>query len=125
MLPGVTVGLQHGPDVVEERAADGADVSWTLDVRVVDGGPRPDFRGPYVHGRTGERYLYLSWQRDGEGMFRRAKLMLDPLSPELLAVAQVSGLRGATSLTMPDGTPLCAAVRPPTILWSAGSAARE
>ena len=105
-LPGVTVGLQRGREVVDERPADGSDKSWALELTVVAG---PDLRGPHVQGRRGERFVYLSWQRGGE-MFRRAKLMLDDLpsyEDQLLTVG----------LTMSDGSPLCAAVRPPALSW--------
>ena len=45
---------------------------------VADGGV--DLRGPAVHGRKGERFLYLTWgdvgADDSFAMFRRAKLMI-------------------------------------------------
>lgn len=118
VLPGVTVGVQRGKAVVDEWRADGSDQRWLLEAEVFDGadGAR-DLRGPFVHGRRGERFLYLVWSRSVEGMFRRAKLMLDEVPPELLDPA--GGLRGTARLTMADGSPLCAAVRPPAISWSA------
>lgn len=114
-FPGVSVGVQRGTEVVDAHAADGTDMHWTLDARLVVG---PDLRGPYVHGRRGSRFLYLSWLRP-DGMFRRAKLMLDSVPAELLANAEKTGLQARFGLTMPDGSPLCAAVRPPHISWSA------
>ena len=72
-----------------------------------------------MHGRPGGRFLYLSWGGVGpdghRAMFRRAKLMLDP---DLLATAAGATLTGALGLTMADGTPVCAAVRPPRIAWT-------
>jgi hypothetical protein len=114
LLPEVTVGMQRGKDVVQEHDADGSDVTWVLDAQLIG----TDLRGPYIHGRPEGRFLYLSWQRQGSGMFRRAKLMLDVLAPELLARAEQGGLIARLSLAMPDGSPLCAAVRPPAIEWS-------
>jgi hypothetical protein len=114
VLPGVTVGVQRGRDVVQELPADGAEMTWVLDARRVG----TELRGPYVHGRPGDRFLYLSWQRDGSGMFRRAKLMLAVIGTDLLDRAEEAGLTARFSLAMPDGTPLCAAVRPPRIEWS-------
>jgi hypothetical protein len=78
----------------------------------------PDLRGPFVHGRPGSRFLYLSWQHES-AMFRRAKLMLDAVAPALLTDNGEAGLRARFRLAMPDGSPLCAAVRPPEIVWSA------
>lgn len=114
MLPGVTVGLQRGTDVVDEHHADGSDIRWRLEARLL---PGPDLRGPYVHGRPGGRFLYLSWSRGGDGTFRRAKLMLDAV-PEDLLTGEVPGLRAHLGLAMPDGSPVCSAVRPPQIRWS-------
>ena len=115
VLPGVTVGIQRGTEVVDQHPADGTDPRWHLEARLVDG---PDLRGPFVHGRPGARFLYLSWLRDPEGMFRRAKLMLDAVPDDVLAAAADTGLKGRVGLRMPDGSPLCAAVRPPAISWS-------
>lgn len=114
LLPGVTVGVQRGPDVVQEFPADGSPVMWRLDAQRAG----TEIRGPYVHGRVGGRFLYLSWQRQGTGMFRRAKLMLDVLTPDLLTRAEDGALTARVDLAMPDGSPLCAAVRPPHIEWS-------
>ena len=121
-LPGVTVGVQRGREVVDEQPAAGRDLRWELEVDLRPPGPggAPDLRGPAVHGRPGGRFLYLSWQRGPEGMFRRAKLMLDVVPPDLLAAAATgAGLRGRLGLTLQDGTPVCAAVRPPAITWTA------
>jgi hypothetical protein len=113
LLPEVTVGLQRGKDVVHEFPADGSPVTWDFDVQMFG----TDLRGPYVHGRPADRFIYLSWQRQGSGRFRRAKLMLDVLSPGLLARAEQEGLAARVPLSMPDGSPVCAAVRPPRIEW--------
>lgn len=113
-LPGVTVAVQRGQELTQEFPADGTPITWRLEARVVG----TDLRGPYVHGRPGDRFLYLSWQQEGAGRFRRAKLMLDAVTPELLARAQERGLAAQVGLTMPDGSPVCAAVRPPRIEWS-------
>jgi hypothetical protein len=107
------VGVQRGKDVVQEFPADGSVVTWQFDAQRVG----TDVRDPYVHGRPGDRFIYLSWQRQGSGMFRRAKLMLDGLPPDLLAEAEQGALTARVSLAMPDGSPLCAAVRAPHIEW--------
>jgi hypothetical protein len=97
-----------------------------MEVRVVvteDG--EIDLRGPAVHGRRGDRFLYLTWCNEpspGEfEMFRRAKLMLDRIEPTLLREAAAGpGLVAEVDLSMPDGSPRCARVDPPAILWSLG-----
>lgn len=114
VLPGVTVGIQRRAEVIDQHPADGAEARWELDARLVSGA---DLRGPCVHGRPGARFLYLSWLRAPGGMFRRAKLMLDAVPDDLLV--EEGGLRGRVDLAMPDGSPLCAAVRPPVVTWAA------
>ncbi len=116
----VAVGVQRGREVVDVHPADADAVVWAFDVtEVPDRAGGSDVRGPFVHGRPGARFLSLSW--DGLGadgtraMFRRAKLMLDPA---LLAAAAGATLVAELALTAADGTPVCAAVRPPAVAWS-------
>lgn len=116
VLPGVTVGVQRGSDVVDRYPADGAEIRWVLDARL----DRGDLRGAYVHGRPGARFLYVSWTDSGGARFRRAKLMLDVIPADVLAEAEGSHLLGRLTLSMADGSPLCAAVRPPFVEWSVG-----
>lgn len=83
-----------------------------------------DLTGPYVQGRPGGRFIYLSWGTLEEAadfkMFRRAKLQLDAVPPAILENAVELGLLVARlGLTDTMGNPLCAAVRPPVIDWSA------
>lgn len=53
-------------------------------------------------------------------MFRRAKLLLGAVPPEVLAAAVRSGrLTGRLGLTDAKGHPLCARVVPPTVRWTA------
>jgi Family of unknown function (DUF5990) len=122
----VHVGLQRGKEVVQIRPGDAPAVSWSMWIEVRErAGGGPDFRGPEVHGRPGERFVYLSWgEVDGSGrftMFRRAKLQLGTIPPATLAASRRPGSRlvGRLRLTDRHGTPLCASVRPPDIAWSA------
>jgi len=123
-LPGadVHVGVQRKDVVVDIVCGDVATVVWSFDIDVVDGADGVDFKGPFVQGKKGDRFLYLSWGRvDDDGvmvMFRRAKLMLMAVPVEVLAAARTRTLVGRVGLTMKDGTPLCAAVRPSVITWS-------
>jgi hypothetical protein len=99
---------------------DARSAEWTIDCNVQG----VDIKGPYIQGRPGDRFIYLSWGSvDDDGtfhMFRRAKLMLDAVPPAVIKRAQRSGqLIGRLNLTDGRGNPLCAAVRSPTIEWSA------
>jgi hypothetical protein len=121
-LGNVQVGVQRKTDVVERVPADAASARWELDVasREVDG--LLDVGGPWVHGRPGARFLYLSWGAvDGEAfaMFRRAKLLFGDIPTELLRRAHDDEgvLVGRLGLTDAEGGPRCARVRPPDITW--------
>jgi hypothetical protein len=106
---------------------DSPGVTWTLDATVTsaaDGGV--DLKGPYIQGPPGGRFIYLNWGAvDTSGtftMFRRAKLRLDAVAPEVLRSAQEQGtLVARVTLTDSGGGPICASVRPPFIEWSAAS----
>jgi hypothetical protein len=53
-------------------------------------------------------------------MFRRAKLMLGMIDPDVADAAARSGrLLARVRLTHPRREPLCARVRPPYVEWSA------
>jgi Family of unknown function (DUF5990) len=115
----VHVGIQVGRDPVGMVPGDTAAPEWPLAVRVVDG----DFRGPAVHGRRGDRFLYLTWGDVAGGafhMFRRGKLMLDRIEPTILGEALVGGrtLVATISLTDESGCPRCARFDPPAVAWS-------
>lgn len=120
----VHVGVQRGQEVVQIQPAEGSSVKFSFGIvlrELEDGGL--DFRSPFVHGKPGDRFFYLSWGDvvdDGTfTMFRRAKLMLAAL-PQGMVTAKTGSIEGYLSLTDAKGGPLCAAVRPPAINWSSG-----
>lgn len=121
----VHVGVQRRAEVVDLVAGDAAEAVWTLDVDVATGRDgRLDLRGPWVHGRPGDRFIYLGWVEVGEdgvvSMFRRAKLLLAEIDEAALRQAATIGgiVEGRLALTDARGEPVCAAVRPPRIRWS-------
>ena len=131
-LENVHVAVQEGKEPVGLVPGDAASATWKVDVRIVvsDDGEL-DLRGPAVHGKRGERFLYLTWGdvgADGSfAMFRRAKLMVADIDSNLLAqaaepetgaAAEGGGLSVEIDLTDRKGCPLCARVRPPTASWS-------
>lgn len=123
----VHVGVQRKAEVVGLVAGDAERAVFDLTVDVVEAadGAR-DFRGPFVHGKRGHRFLYLSWgDVDAEGtfsMFRRAKLHLADVDPVVLdaVLGQDATLEATLDLTDECGGPRCATVRPPTVRWAAG-----
>lgn len=124
-LGAVHVGMQRGSEVVDRVPADAEAAAWDVEAtsREIDG--MLDVGGPYVHGRPGARFLYLSWgtvDDTGFTMFRRAKLMFGDIPTGLLRQAHDNGaaLTARLGLTGDDGTPRCARVRPPDVVWRAG-----
>ena len=120
----VHVGVQSRKGVVDLVPGDAPDAEWNLTVDAVTKDGALDLRGPFVQGKRGDRFLYLSWgtvdATDQFEMFRRAKLMFDAVPDELLRSAQAPGHRlvGTVNMTHDDGMPRCAAVRPPVIEWT-------
>ena len=125
-MPGTDahVGVQREREVIELVPADASEAEWTFDVttKPLDDGST-DFGGPFVHGRRGERFLYLSWGTVGANgefeMFRRAKLMFADCRDEVLAEALRRGnLVCRVRMTDAHGNPRCARVREPDATWS-------
>ena len=119
----VVLGVQRGREVVDLVAGDAGAAVFALTVEAVLRDGALDFRGPYAHGKPGDRFLYLSWGTlapDGRfAMFRRAKLRLADIPAAAIerALAGDVMLEGTLGLTSDRGGPLCAAVRPPRIAW--------
>jgi Family of unknown function (DUF5990) len=108
---------------------DATAANWTLECIVVTSGEGggADIKGPDIQGPPGARFIYLSWvnvdDAGGFTLFRRAKLWLDAIPPAVAARAADAGvLIGRLRLSDSSANPLCAAVRPPLIEWSAPGA---
>jgi hypothetical protein len=84
-LSELSVGLQVGRDGLLEGLvlADGREFEVEIGVKEGRDG-QPDFRGPLVHGRVGERFLYIAWlapMDDGSRRrVRRLKVYLSPVA---------------------------------------------
>jgi hypothetical protein len=119
----IGVALQVRSEPVGVVAGDAPSARWETEVRVVG----DDFRGPAVHGKRGERFLYLTWgevSSAGFAMFRRAKLMLSRVDPSLVEEAAADGrcLVADVVLTDERGGPRCARVDPPAVRWGVEAA---
>jgi len=124
----VHVGIGVNRDPVELVPGDAPSAHWRIEVRTsqaADGSV--DFRGRFVHGQRGDRFLYLNWgtvAADGSfQLFRRAKLGLSEVDPSLVdQVLRANGSLACTvNLTDAKGHPRCARVRPPDIAWRVSS----
>lgn len=120
----VRVGIQIRKNPEQLIPADADEAQWETDITVTYGPDGLDFKGPAVHGRRGDRFIYLTWGNtvaSGDfDMFRRAKLMLNRIDPELVHAADrhTHQLLARVSLSDDHGHPRCARVDPPDITWS-------
>jgi len=130
----IHVGVQrrgHRDELLGLTPGDATSATWTLEcqlgVAVSPAGSPVDVKGPYIQGPPGGRFIYLNWVTVDEAgnlrLFRRAKLWIDGVPPDVLGEAARTGqLIGRLGLTDAKGNPTCSAGRPPSIEWSAGSA---
>jgi Family of unknown function (DUF5990) len=122
----VHVGVQERRDPVGLVPGDAESATWDVDIRLdVDADGNLDFKGPAVQGKRGERFVYLTWGNVGADgsfeMFRRAKLMLNRVDPQLVRGAERAGEQLVATIDLTDGRggPRCARVDPPALTWSA------
>ena len=122
---GIHLGVQRGTEVVGIVRGDEGEATFDIEVEVTDAADDgvADFRGPYVHGRRGVRFVYLCWgEVDAEGTFTTFQRLKLPLSPlvEQFGVDAVRGSRRVHAfleLTDPKGRPVAASVRAPWVFW--------
>ena len=93
---GIEVGVQgkNKPGELMGRvSADVESVVWELEATPVPS-TLSDFRGPYISGPPGGRFIYLAWgvveQPGSFEMFRRARIMFDGIPADVMTEAQAS-----------------------------------
>lgn len=123
VMDNVHVGVQVRGEPTQLISGDASEAQWVLDLDVVQTDEHVDFRGPIVQGKRGERFVYLTWGNLGAShfeMFRRAKLMLNRVDPEVIGSAILfGGLAAIVDLTDKKGGPRCARIDPPAVRWAA------
>lgn len=119
------IGVQRAAEAVDLAPADARTVAFTIPVRLEkDAGSGFDFRGPFVHGKPGARFLYLTWgdvAEDGSfEMVQRLKIGLSGLDDAMIAAAREPDvvLQGSLSLTDQRGRPMSASVPADWIDWA-------
>ena len=112
----VWLAVQHGQALVQGVPGDSPEPRFELAlVPKTDRDGSPDWGGPFVHGKRGDRFAYLVWYVKGEGgeaRFRRAKLPLTPLLGATGPTARVH-----VALTDARGGPICASLKPIHLRW--------
>jgi hypothetical protein len=112
----VFVGIQRKQEVVEPVPGDTGQATFSVPVQIKEGKDgQPDFFGPNVHGKPGDRFIYLVWfENKGEKeRFRRAKIKLNHLTWDQVK----SDVKADLTLTNKRGEPISATVPEDLITW--------
>ena len=119
----ISVGLGRYTDPVGLLPGDAVDAVWQIVVRVAKRNGEFDYHGPQVEGRRGNRYIYINWLNREIGgelrLFRRGKIALDGLDPNLVESAESTGatLTCSVNLTNDRGQPTTSHFRPHELNW--------
>jgi len=118
------LGLSKAKEVVSATSTSVPEVTFELTVDAVRRPDGLDFRGPYVFGRRGERFLYLNWGRATDDGWTsvaaggRTKLQLLTIEESLVELALGGRVLVADlDLTGRSGGPAFASVRAPALTW--------
>jgi hypothetical protein len=109
-------------ELLDVQPGDADAVAWDLECEpFTDAVGVLTLRGRHIQNRLGGRFVYLSWGEVGAdgtfAMFRRAKLLLSGVAPDVMAAAVERGtLLARIRLTDAKGHPACATT---ALEWSA------
>ena len=116
---GVDYALQKGhgsaSETVQSQRSTGADLRFEFTVQMRPSGAAADFRGPFVQGPAGGRFVYI-----GIGQYagqpdtpwsRRLKVPLTGMTADTIRRASGALLEARVPGTGRDGTPACASVK--------------
>jgi hypothetical protein len=128
-MPGIAVAVQardQPKELLDPVPGDAAGAEWELAVEpfTTKQGVRT-LRGRHVQDGIGGRFVYLSWNEIGDDggyrMFRRSKLMVAGIPPDVLDAGIAAGrLTARLRLTDGKGQPICARLVPPEVEWNSG-----
>jgi len=119
--PNVTWGLQKGKgsdyETVQKQVSQSNDLvfEFTAEAKTTENG-EPDFFGPFVQGKKGERFVYLDIGtcagEAGSPWSRRLKIPLRGITRQIFEKAGDTVLQCMVAGTGKDGGPNCATVKP-------------
>ncbi len=115
----VDFALQSGKTakatIVNRQRSTGNDLHFNFSITLAPAGAPPDFRGPFVQGPKGQRFIYINIGtcagQFGSPWTRRMKVPLSGITPDMLAGDEVQ-LETRVPGTARDGSPTCATVKP-------------
>jgi hypothetical protein len=119
--PGVDFGVQKGQgtgyETIQTQQSTGSDLAFEfgVGVREPDGQAGPDFRGPFVQGPRGGRFVYIDIGtmagQQNTCWSRRLKIPLSAITWDMVnrtAAASRTVLEARLPGTARDGSPTCA-----------------
>lgn len=122
---GVDFGVQKGKgnsyETIQTQRSKGKDLSFEFTVRVKTGAKAtaPNFLGPFVHGPTGERFIYIDIGtcagQTGTHWSRRLKIPLKGITSDAIDTALADDrlmFEARVAGTGKDGGPTCGTVKP-------------
>lgn len=120
----VSLGIQKGKQVIEDQAADAAEIVFECPLRVEKNSEsgKPNFLGPYAQGTPKERFIYLCWGERKAGAwdgFGRVKVHLKEITWSAVeqALTAAKPLEATVKLTNSKGQPIYASVGKEYITW--------
>ena len=118
---GVDYGLQKGRgsiyETVQTHRSVGADLTFDFGAEAQPSDAAVDFRGPFVQGPRGGRFVYIDIGACAGQMntpwSRRLKIPLSGITPQMIrrVASENSVLEARVPGTGRDGTPACASVK--------------
>jgi hypothetical protein len=119
---GVDYALQKGRgsafEAVQTQRSKGADLRFEFSAQARSSGAGVDFRGPFVQGPAGGRFVYIDIGQyagqQGTPWSRRLKIPLAGITPEMIRRVSAAGtavLEASIPGTGRDGSPACASVK--------------
>jgi hypothetical protein len=116
---GVDYALQKGHgsafETVQTQRSSGTDLRFEFTAQVRPSGAVADFRGPFVQGPAGGRFVYIGIGQfagqTGTPWSRRLKIPLTGITPDMIRRASSAVLEARVPGTGRDGTPACASVK--------------
>jgi Family of unknown function (DUF5990) len=120
--PGVDYALQKGrgstSETVQTQRSDGSNLRFEFTAGARTAGSSPDFRGPFIQGPAGGRFVYIGIGtfagQTGTPWSRRLKIPLKGITSEMIrraSATQGAVLEARVEGTGRDGSPACASVK--------------
>jgi hypothetical protein len=122
-LAGVDFGVQKGKgnsyETIQKQRSKGKDLTFEFTVRVRTASEAPNFLGHFVHGPTGERFIYIDIGtcagQTETAWSRRLKIPLRGITSDMIERALAdpdSLLETRVAGTGKDGGPTCGTIKP-------------